>query len=248
MNIIVSSLQLWLYMFRLKKKLNTIFITQFRLLSPGHYYLRWHLTWAAFSTHLPPYMFLAPCVEDFVRWHQLAMISIRVHAAKLLKKKGWKWKKGWHPIWCVMRHCNSLSLTWTDLKLPQTSKHFLARVSATFSRCGLLRKPTPSVLVVENTIMSFSCPWYESIVFTWKLYEDSSGDVLRPQMEINSIFNLDWKCIVRWTLDTHLMCVCNSVLCVEYGVIIPYEYCFGSAYRMIIFIKSIMNLASPELW
>lgn len=78
-------------------------------------------------------------------------------------------------------HGVALSLTLTDVKLPQTSKHLLARVRATFSRCGLLRKPTPAVLVVENIIMSFSCPWYESIVFTEKLNEDSSGVVLRRE-------------------------------------------------------------------
>lgn len=42
------------------------------------------------------------------------------------------------------------------------TKHFLARVRATFRRCGFARNPMPVVLVVHNMMMSFSCPWYES--------------------------------------------------------------------------------------
>lgn len=103
-------------------------------------------------------------------------------------------------------HGSPPSLTLTDLKLPQTSKHLLARVRATFSRCGLLRKPTPAVLVVENIIMSFSCPWYESIVFTGKLNEDSSGVVLRIENwnGINEPENVMMRLSAQCSLDVCL--------------------------------------------
>lgn len=69
---------------------------------------------------------------------------------------------------------NSLNLTYNrpfrhtcnEIKFPQMIKHFLALVIATFNLCELLMNPTPFVRVVEIITISFSCPWYESIVFT----------------------------------------------------------------------------------
>lgn len=70
------------------------------------------------------------------------------------------------------------SFTEIDVKFPQMTKHFLARVRATFRRCAFARNPMPVVLVVHNIMMSFSCPWYESIVLTGILCFDNSCEAL----------------------------------------------------------------------
>lgn len=46
--------------------------------------------------------------------------------------------------------------TEIDVKFPQMTKHFLARVKATFKRCGFARNPMPVVRVVHNMMMSLS--------------------------------------------------------------------------------------------
>lgn len=49
-------------------------------------------------------------------------------------------------------------LTEIDVKFPQITKHFLARVRATFRRFAFDRKPMPVVRVVQSMMMSFSWP------------------------------------------------------------------------------------------
>lgn len=70
-------------------------------------------------------------------------------------------------------------VTESDEKLPQITSEFFARVNATFKRGEFAKKPIPHVRVVANTMMSFSWPWYESIVLMGMSYCDKDFDALK---------------------------------------------------------------------
>lgn len=76
----------------------------------------------------------------------------------------------------MMKECKRTAM---DVKFPHMIRHFLARVRATFNRWGFARKPTPVVRAVDKMMISFSWPWYESIVLTGKSYPDSVLEFLR---------------------------------------------------------------------
>lgn len=78
----------------------------------------------------------------------------------------------------LLTKSNVLFFTEIDMKFPQMTIHFLARVKATFRRCGLARKPIPVVRVVHSIMISFSWPWLESIVPTGIRYSASVFEFL----------------------------------------------------------------------
>lgn len=99
-------------------------------------------------------------------------------------------------------------------------KHFLALVIATFNLCELLMNPTPFVRVVEIITISFSCPWYESIVFT----VIGNGP---SELKTNKIFGK--KFIQKNSLKSKSYKIFDSIsdFCFLYGVITAKLYCSG---------------------
>lgn len=100
--------------------------------------------------------------------------------------------------------------TEIDVKFPQMTKDFLARVKATFKRCGLARNPMPVVRVVHNMMISLSWPWYESIVFTgilnvasvddflWIAREKWQNKLMHSILWLFVILNFVWRITLRW--------------------------------------------------
>lgn len=125
---------------------------------------------------------------------------------------------------------------WTDRKLPHRSRHFLARVMATFNLWGHDKKPVPVVRAFEIMIMSLSCPWNESIVLT-SILNAASGDFLQKKNEISSKHRAG-------SGVTYLNLKAISSLCWAYGVIIPKEFFAGSTYFVMAFNSSMTKVAS----
>lgn len=82
---------------------------------------------------------------------------------------------------------NAELLTSREEKFPQMNNPYFARVNATFNLWRSDKNPTPLVLTQEKIIISFSWPWYESMVLISTKSDNFWGSLEKEGMRADKI-------------------------------------------------------------